>query len=390
MQHNLTAQFVESTKAPRNGKDRETFWDEKTTGFGLRVTAKGARTWVAMYRHGGRQRWLTLGTYPVMPLADARQKAKDALNAVQHGADPAGEKKIDRAADTWASLCERYLAEVARKDCKPKTLYEYERIINNVLLPKWRNLKAKDVTRAEVKALIGPIRARGAEIEANRVAAMISIIGNFGLEEEILESNPATRIKKTKEQSRDRVLSADEIRAVWKAFDEPALKLLLLTGQRSNEVAEMTWSEVDLEAGIWTIAAERSKNRLSHRVPLVGEAARILRGLPREGERVFQHGLRGSFEDARDGSGVAHFTPHDLRRTVGTGLAELGIDRTVIKKVLNHSESKNKDVTTIYDRHGYDNEKRDALTRWDERIKRILNGEWAIVIEMPSVKAQTA
>jgi integrase len=386
MRHNLTAQFVESIRAPER-KAREVFWDVKQHGFGLRVTANGARTWVALYRHNGRLRWLTIGNYPTMPLVDARDKARQALAAAQGGADPAGEKQAARrAADTWATLCDTYLADYARKNCKPKTVYEYERIINNVLLPKWCNLKAKEVTRAEVKALVGPIRARGAEVEANRVLAMISTIGNFGVEEEVLDFNPAARLKKlkTKEKSRDRVLSADEIRAVWKAFDEPALKLLLLLGQRLNEVAGMVWTEVDLDAGVWTIPAERAKNGLAHRVPLVGEAVRILRGLLREGERVFPHGLRGPFERAREAAGV-DFRAHDLRRTVGTGLAELEVDRTTIKKVLNHSERG--DVTAIYDRHRYDNEKRDALTRWDRRIEHILAAE---MIEMPTASAQTA
>jgi integrase len=258
---------------------------------------------------------------------------------------------------------------------------EYERIIENILLPRWRNLKAKDVTRAEVKALIGGIRARGAEVMANRVLATISVIANFGLEEEVLESNPAARQKKTKERSRERVLTADEIRAVWKAFEaEPqgaALKLLLLLGQRHNEVANMTWTEVDLDSGIWTIPGERAKNGLAHRVPLVGEAMRILRGLSWKGERLFPHELRGSFERARAAASVATIRAHDLRRTCGTGLAELGVEYTTIKKVLNHSEGG--DVTAIYNRHSYDNEKRDALTRWDKRIEHIMTGERAKV-----------
>jgi integrase len=367
MRKKLTAQFVETASTT---KPREVFWDAKTPGFGLRVTANGARSWIVMYERNRRARMLTLGSYPTMPLAEARECGREALLAAQRGRDPAGEKQTERAADTWATLCERFITEHARKNCKPGTVYEYERIINNALLPKWRNLKAKDVTRAEVKALIGDIRARGAEVMANRILAVISIIANFGVREDVLEFNPAARIGMTKEKSRDRVLSADEIRTVWAAFGAPA-RLLLLTGQRRGEVAGMRWSEIEGE--VWTIPAERAKNGLAHRVPLVGEAARILAGLPHEGERVFPHGC--TFERA----GI-EFRVHDLRRTCGTGLAQLGVDRTTIKKVLNHSERG--DVTAIYDRHGYDDEKRDALTRWDRRIERILTGERAKVIEI--------
>jgi integrase len=289
-----------------------------------------------MYERNRRARMLTLGSYPTMPLAEARERGREALLAAQRGADPAGEKQAERAAYTWATLCERYLAEDARKNCKPRTVGNYEWIINDILLLKWRHLKAKDVTRAEVKALIGGIRARDADVMADRVLSTISVVSNFGIDEDILESNPAARIKKTKEQSRDTVLSADEIRAVWKAFEaEPqgvALKLLLLLGQRYGEVGGMAWTEVDLDAGVWTIPAERAKNGMAQRVPLVGEAMRILRALPREDGRIFPKGLRRLFDRARAAAGI-DFRVHDLRRTVGTGLAQLGIDRTTIKKI---------------------------------------------------------
>jgi integrase len=227
---------------------------------------------------------------------------------------PPGEKQIERSADTWATLSGRYLAEHARKNCKPRTVRDYEWIINDILLPKWRTLKAKEVTRTEVKALIGGIRERGKDVMANRVLGMISTIGNFGVREDVLEFNPAARIGMTKEKSRDRVLSADEIKTAWAAFGAPA-RLLLLTGQRRGEVAGMRWSEI--EDKVWTIPAERAKNGLSHRVPLVGEAVRILASLPHEGDRVFPN--RCAFERV---AGI-DFRVHDLRRTVGTGLAQL-------------------------------------------------------------------
>ena len=208
---------------------------------------------------------------------------------------------------------------------------------------------------------------------------MISIICDFGVREDVLDFNPASRVEKTKEMSRDRYLSADEIRTVWPLFGD-ALKLELLTGQRPGEVWGMRWSEVDLAQAMWTIPAERSKNGLAHRVPLVGQALTILRGLPPEGERVFPQGSRRLFERVRKVSGV-DFRKHDLRRTCATGLAELGVDWVTIQKVLNHSTG---GVTAIYVRHSFDDEKRDALTRWDRRIGYILTGERAKVIDLPA------
>jgi Arm DNA-binding domain len=163
MKKNLTAQFVESA---RTTKVQETIWDTNQPGFGLRVTAKGSRTWVALYRHNGRSRWLTLGTYPTMPLADARLRGREALLAAQKGADPAGEKRTARAADTWATLCERFITEYARKNCKPRTVQEYEKIIDHILLPRWRNLKAKDVTR---------VRRRHLSARSGRAAPMFTL-----------------------------------------------------------------------------------------------------------------------------------------------------------------------------------------------------------------------
>src|ERR1700737_3130180 len=132
MRHSLTNAFVESFKAPRNGKHREIAWDARQAGFGLRVTANGARSWVAMYRYHGRARFMTLGTYPAIGLADARDQARDAIVKAQKGGDPASEKKIDRSADTWGALCERYLIErpiKGKKKLRPRTVKEYENII---------------------------------------------------------------------------------------------------------------------------------------------------------------------------------------------------------------------------------------------------------------------
>jgi len=392
MRHNLTAQFIESFKAPWNGKDREIAWDAKQPGFGLRVTANGARTWVVMYRYRhGRARFMTLGTYPAMGLADAREQARDALAKAQKGGDPASEKQANRAAGTWGELCERFLAEYpSKKNLKPRTVKEYEHVINSTLLPKWGNRKMKDVSRADVKALIGGIEARGAKVQANRVLSAISVISNFGVDQDVLEFNPAVRVTKTKEKSRERVLSADEIRAVWGALsDDPQemwMKLLLLTGQRSTEVAEMRWDEIDFETSVWTIPASRAKNGLSHRVPLVGQALAILRDLYRDGAAGpffghSSHAARANGADRVRKATAISFTPHDLRRTLSTGLAQLRVDEAVIEKILNHSK---RSVATIYNRYSYDAEKRDALQRWDRHIARILSGERAQVIPFPA------
>jgi integrase len=332
-----------------------------------------------------------------MSLADARELAKEKLADVQKGGDPTIEKRRALAADTFEALANRYLDEHARRHKKERSIKEDERNIRRELLPIWRNRKAREIARRDVIALVDGIAARGAEIHANRVLALISKIFNFGIAKDIVETSPAHRVPKPgKERHRDRVLNHEEVRAVWEAIEDERpitrglFKLLLLTGQRRNEVCGMRWPEIDLDAGWWVIPGHRTKNGLAHRVPLVGETLRILQGAAQNGKgsdyvfRGRQHGKplaspQKALARIAKRSQV-DFRVHDLRRTLGTGLAGLGVDRTTIKKVLNHSEQG--DVTAIYDRHGYDDEKRAALAKWDRRVREILDGTTAKVVQL--------
>lgn len=386
MKVHLTASFIESQKiAPAYGQSRKTYWDSNPKGFGLRVTDGGQKTWVLMYRYQGRQRWYTIGTYPPLSLADARQIAKDKLADVQKGKDPAAqaieERKAIEGRDTFAWLADLYLEKHAREFKKPSSVREDERNIGKELLPLWGTCKAADISRAEVISLVEGIAARPAKIHANRVLALISKIFNFGIQRDLVQNNPAYKVAKPgMEHERERTLDSDEVRAVWEALQaEPKhfqvmFKLMLLTGQRRSEVRLMAWREVDLKAGWWTIPGERTKNKRAHRVPLAGEVRRLLESMYREG--AVDYVFVGRFGDGPlsspqkalnrivERSGVG-FTVHDLRRTLATGLGELGFGRTVIAKVLNHSEP---GVTRIYDRHTYDREKLEALQRWQHRV----------------------
>ena len=330
-----------------------------------------------------------------MSLVDARKQAKDALADVQKGIDPAAEKQSARAADTFGALAARYLKEWAHEMKKPRSVKEDERNIKKDLLPLWGTRKANEIQRRDVIALVDGIAARGAKVHANRVLALVSKIFNFGFDKEVVDTNPARLVKKPgKEHRRDRKLLPAEIRAVCESIEtEPPdtkdlFQLLLLTGQRPGEVRGMTWSEVDLEVGWWTIPAERTKSKVEQRLPLVGIVLEILRRRfsTHDSEYVFP----GRFKDDSLAShqkqfariierSKVNFQARDLRRTLATNLAELGVERMTIKKILNHSEGK--DVTAIYERHSYDKEKRDALTRWDRRLKEIVG----LVADRPKV-----
>lgn len=372
MKMSLTAAFVDAVKPPERGQ--MDYWDQRLSGFGLRVSEGGRKSWVCFYRHSGQMRRFTLGSYPTLSLADARQLARSALRDAQHGLDPARMKQETRSADSFGELASLYLERHAK--INKRSWPEDERILNRELLPAWKNRKAGEIVRKDVIALLDRIVERGAGVMANRVRALISKLYNFAIKRGIVDRNPASGVGNPgQEHQRDRVLTEDEIRAFWTALEaQPPkmaalFKLLLLTVQRRSEVAGMRWDKLDLNGGWWTIAAERSKNRLSHRVPLGPQALAILRTLEAAPRRdpifVFRGGNRGQpvanlqkpMQRIKEASKV-DFKIHDLRRSGASLMTGIGVNRLVVSKLLNHAEQ---GVTAVYDRHGYDAEKRAAL-----------------------------
>jgi integrase len=384
---NLTSRFVSSTAAPASG--RVEHWDTVVRGLGLRVTSNGAKSWVVMYRHQGRKRRLTLGTFPPLPLADARRQAAEALRGVALGKDPAGRKKEERAAETFGDIAEQYVEIYAKKE--KRSWLEDRRALDRDLLPRFKHRKAASITRRELRKLLREIVDRGAPILANRTLEIARRIYNWALDEEIesVEVNPFAGMKPISEaKRRDRVLSDDEVLKVWdkvtveKATTAARYRLGLLTGQRPGEIRKMRWQDLDLGSGWWTIPGEFTKNARMHRVPLAGLAVLILKELATQQmhpEWVFPSQTRNGSVRAntnqvariRKATGV-DFTPHDLRRTVGTNITGLGFSRFVMHRVLNHTES---GVGEVYDLYEYDREKRAALEAWSRRLEEIIAGK---------------
>jgi integrase len=228
-----------------------------------------------MYRVRGdkRLRRATLGTYPSLTLADARDLARAELHAAAKGQDPAAERKADREADTFSELAEQYMERYAKKH--KRSWFKDQQALNRDLLPRFRHRKASSLQRREVISLLEDIAERGAPVGANRTLEIIRRIYNWGIEREIVSVNPCQRIKKIGvERRRERVLNDDEIRAVWQAFEPETprmrdhFKLRFLTLQRGGEISRMRWSDLDLASGWWTIPPDFTKNGLAHRVPL--------------------------------------------------------------------------------------------------------------------------
>lgn len=394
---NFTARSIEALK-PRPSAQVD-YRDGSLPGFGIRVSPGGRKAWTVVYRSNGRLRRLTLGVLPHVSLADARARAKVALHQAAQGDDPATLKIDERRAETFADLAAEYIERHAKHK---RSGDEDIRIIKGSphkkrtgkrphvpLVKRWGTRKVKEISRRDVRELLDEIGER-APIMANRVLALVRKMFNFAIERDWLEANPCHMVKRVApERQRDRVLSEDEIRALWKALDsEDAIiaavfRLRLLTAQRGGEVLGARWDEMDLTSGWWTIPAARSKNGLAHRVPLSPQALKVLKSLrsvtgdspwvfpsPKKEGASIAHAQK-AIERVVERSGV-DFRGHDLRRTAASLMVGAGVPRLVVSKILNHVET---GVTAVYDRHSYDPEKRAALDFWGKRLEQIVGGK---------------
>lgn len=405
----FTDRFLRSIKPAELGK-RVIYMDAVVPQFGLRVGDKsckenvGAFVLVARFPGSPNPSPRRIGDYPALSLAEARQIARAWREDIARGIDPKereAERRREEArrkADTFAAAFEAYAAE---RLSRLRTGGEVKRAIERYVLPTWGDRPLKDIRRADVKALIREI-GKTAPIAANRTLSYLKTMFGWAADEELIDASPAAGIKALADEvRRDRTLSDAEIRAFWIACGElgafgRAFRFLLTTGQRLSEVGGLQWREVDSDARRWTIPRERAKADRAHEVPLSDVALATLGECPRLGPFPFT--TRGDIpvagwsksktaldaamlaqlqKDADEKGDTAAVTLpdwrlHDLRRTCATNLARLAVDRIVISKLLNHSEG---GVTSVYDRHARDAEKRAAMDRWAERLKAIVEGD---------------
>jgi integrase len=394
MQARFTDKFIKAAKA--RGGARTDYWDTNVKRLGLRVSPTGHKTWVLMYRReaDGAKRRLKLGEYPIVSLAEARANALDMLSRVERGADPASSKQDAKRDPTVADLAKLYVDRYAKAN--RRSWKEDERRLNQNIIPAIGKHKANLVTATDLIELHDSITQRGAPVEANRNIELVRRVYSWAMGKRKVDRNPAERLELNPERSRDRVLSEDEIKAFWTGVDklpmEPATKLVLrlalLTGQRLDEIAGASLKELDFKRAVWTIPGERTKNGLTHTVPLSSLALSLFRGAKKtpapdgylfpsakDNGRLRRRSISRALLRNSDALKIKKFTPHDLRRTVASQMAALGIDRIVTGKVLNHA-SVDRDTVTgmIYDRHSYDVEKMRAMERWADRLVEIIEG----------------
>jgi integrase len=393
----FTDSKIKGIKTP---KKREYVW-EGGTGFGIRLEPTGTKTFVLWYRFNGKPEGITIGRYPKIGLAMARTKSAKIKERLETGIDPRidikSEKRANKEAYTVNDLVEEYIEKHAK--LKKRSWKEDERILFKDVVPNWGRRKAKDINRLHINLLLDSIVERGAPIQANMTLAVIRKMFNFAIGRSILAFNPCLGIPRpSKPKQRSRILSEHEIKEFWIGLDNArmaegtklALKLQLVTAQRKGEVAGAEWRDFDFQKGWWTIPAEKTKNGLSHRIPLSSLALEIIKDAkeysgdskwvfpsPHKDKHITEPAIDHAVRNNHDNFGIDHFTPHDLRRTAASLMTGAGISRLTVGKILNHAES---GVTATYDRHSYDLEKRQALETWERNLKSIITGKKAKVI----------
>jgi integrase len=333
----------------------------------------GTKTWAVRYRLGGKSHKYTLGPYPAFSLKQAREAASKVLRSVSEGNDPAQQR-----VGSVAEAVDQFLARHC-KSHRPRTLYEVKRRLQTHLVDRWGSRRLDGITRADVRAALARVDAPAA---ANHVHGTMRTFFNWCVENDLLTNSPVLGVRApNKHTPRDRVLTDDELRAVWRATEKegyplgPLLRLLILTGQRRGEVTGMQWCEINLDRGLWTLPRERVKNDRRHEVPLSKQAISIIKSVPRIGDKyVFTlsgTSASNNFKAKRrlnQLAGIDAWTLHDLRRTVASGMARLGISLPVIEKILNHVAGSFAGIVGVYQRHEFANEKREALQRWADHV----------------------
>lgn len=381
-----------SIKHLRATEKRRVVWAKGLAGFGIRISPSGTKSFVYKFDVDGRDRWLTLGRYPKMRLADALQKYGELLAKVEAGIDPAddhvAQNSVERNLPLFAELAHDYI-EIHAKPNK-RSWKEDQRQLDKDILPKWRTRIACKITDSDAEALIQGIVERGAPIQANRTLALLKKIFNFGLlrKKYNIKVSPVHLMERPLEESpRERFLSLNEVGVFWRRSADMcagrtvtlALQLLLLTMQRSTEVAHMHVSEFDPKAETWIIPGTRTKNKQPHLVPLSPPALKIVceakedmndDGYLFPGKRketlLNPTTVSHSVSDNLEHFGIPKFTPHDFRRTGSTLLGAFKVPRFDRERVLNHTD---RGIGAVYDLYDYEDEKRAALTLWADVIQ---------------------
>jgi integrase len=390
-------EFTKETAADLSlpkGKSEHFEWDASLPGFGIRIRATGKKTWVVQYRFNGDQRRESLGDVRKINLEDARKIARQRFAQVELGIDPDAVRAEARAGAVASRLTlavgiERYLD--AKRDVLRPSTYQAAKRYFTVHWKPLRDRPLDSIKRADVAARLPEIVKAHGRTSAKCARGYLRALFAWLMREGLCESNPVIATNDPGEgiQPRERVLSDDEIRAIWKACKDDdfgrIVRLLLLSGCRREEIAGLLWSEINLDTGVMTIAGSRTKNHKTLELTLPALAIDILRSAPRRAGRDYVFGFngRGGFSGfsyssmalnsrivEAKGKPLAPWVLHDLRRSMRTGLGKLGVAPHISELCIGHVKG---GVEAIYDRHRYQREIKAALAVWGDHVAAVVN-----------------
>jgi integrase len=350
-------------------------WDDRVVGLGVRRQTRGLFYYLR-YRHSGGQVMRSIGRHGSPWTPDtARNEALRLLGTLAGGTDPFAETLSGEA---FGAEVERYL-ERKRPSFKPRYFTEVAHHLRKQSAPL-HSLKLADIDRRVIATLLGKIETDSGPTARNRLRSSLSAFFRFAIAEGLVEHSPVEGTGKAVEaNSRERVLTQDELRKLWRGLGDDqfsnVVRLLLLSGQRRNEIGKLAWAEINLAKAQIILPASRVKNGRDHTVPLSRQALAIIERIPRRGQFVF--GERGftNWADAKarldQRVGIAPWTLHDLRRSCSTWMAELGVLPHIVEAVLNHRSGHKQGVAGRYNWAKYADAMKDALQRWADHLDQI-------------------
>jgi integrase len=383
---------------PTSAKD-VIYWDQGCPGFGVKVTPKGRKVFVVLYRTAGagsQLRKFTIGPYGRVTLHQARVAAQKIFAARLEGRDPAVEKREARRRTVEDGVGDLIEAFIAQHVSQNRSVREISRLLSREFGSAWGNRSIHGLKKRDVIDVVSGIEDRGAPVAANKALKTIKTFFRWCVGRAVLDQSPADGIPlPSKETARDRVLSDDELARVIVGAREIGgpyggiVEILALTGQRREEVSECPWDELDLDGQIWTLPKSRAKNDKAHLVHLSHQSVAILKRVKKEKKAPFVFSVYGTkpFQDFSNAKrelnricGVKDWRLHDLRRTCVSGMARLGVPPHVADKILNHQGGTISGVAAVYQRHDFLSERKEALKIWGAHVAEITCGASKLLV----------
>jgi integrase len=377
----LTDQVIRKLPSPPAGYALT--WDAEIKGFGVRVTAAGAKSFVLQYRAAGIGRRHTIGSFPDWPTTAAREEAKRLKRIVDTGGDPALDRREQREAPTVADLIERWRTDHAPKK-RERSRQEDEGLIRQWIASELGKRKVAEIRCTDIERLHRKITDHGTPVRANRTLILLSKMFALSVRWEMRDDNPVAGIERNHETPRERYLTGDEMERLAAALAglrnqqaANAIRLLLLTGARRTEVLAATWDQFDLDEGVWAKPSSHTKQKKVHRIPLSAPARTLLADMQAASGRssyLFQGrgsnghltSIKKSWATVCQAAGIADAHLHDLRHSYASALASGGQSLPVIGALLGHTQAQ----TTQRYAHLID----DALREATEKAGAVITG----------------